>query len=70
MIEGGSSEPVVGYMSHKSNIYLADVHDHMEYALASLDMYAAMAENLLSELTVTRRTMQRHGTNCCVRQVH
>ncbi|VDB86254.1 unnamed protein product [Peniophora sp. CBMAI 1063] len=47
LVEGGSTEPVVGYMSHKSNIYLADVHDHMEYALASLDMYAAMAENLI-----------------------
>lgn len=48
LIEGGSTEPVTGYMSHKSNIYLADVHDHMEYALASLDMYAAMAENLIA----------------------
>ncbi|KAI9454908.1 hypothetical protein BJY52DRAFT_1427217 [Lactarius psammicola] len=26
----------------------ADVHDHIEYALTSLDMYAAMAENLIN----------------------
>ena len=26
----------------------ADVHDHMEYAMASLDMYSAMAENLIN----------------------
>lgn len=31
-------EPVVGYMSHKSKIYLADVHDHAEYIITSLDM--------------------------------
>ncbi|VDB86233.1 unnamed protein product [Peniophora sp. CBMAI 1063] len=35
------------YMTPKANVYLADVHDHMEYALASLDMYAAMTENLI-----------------------
>ncbi|KAI0031636.1 hypothetical protein K488DRAFT_86605 [Vararia minispora EC-137] len=37
-----------GYMSHKSIIYLADVYDHTEYALASLDMYAALTENLIA----------------------
>ena len=26
----------------------ADVYDHMEYAMASLDMYSAMAENLIN----------------------
>lgn len=26
----------------------ADVHDHIEYALTSLDMYSAMAENLIN----------------------
>jgi len=26
----------------------ADVHDHIEYALASMDMYSAMAENLVN----------------------
>ncbi|KAI0321257.1 hypothetical protein OF83DRAFT_1168596 [Amylostereum chailletii] len=39
---------ITGYMSHKSKIYLADVHDHMEYILTSLDMYADMAENLIN----------------------
>ena len=26
----------------------ADVHDHIEYAMSSLDMYSAMAENLVN----------------------
>lgn len=26
----------------------ADVYDHMEYAMSSLDMYSAMAENLIN----------------------
>ncbi|KAG6874363.1 hypothetical protein C0995_015099 [Termitomyces sp. Mi166 len=38
---------VVGFMSHKSKIYLADVFDHMEYILSSLDMFAAISENLI-----------------------
>ncbi|KAG6817573.1 hypothetical protein H0H87_006950 [Tephrocybe sp. NHM501043] len=38
---------VVGFMSHKSKIYLADVFDHMEYILTSLDMFASIAENLI-----------------------
>ncbi|KAJ8084989.1 hypothetical protein PM082_003766 [Marasmius tenuissimus] len=37
-----------GYMSHKSKIYLADVYDHMEYVLSSLDMFAAISENLIN----------------------
>ncbi|KAJ3563082.1 hypothetical protein NP233_g9173 [Leucocoprinus birnbaumii] len=40
--------PVVGFMSHKSKIYLADVVDHMEYILGSLDMFASIAENLIN----------------------
>ncbi|THH01212.1 hypothetical protein EW026_g1441 [Hermanssonia centrifuga] len=42
------SEKVQGYMSHKSKIYLADVHDHMEYILTSLDMFAGVSENLIN----------------------
>jgi len=38
---------VVGFMSHKSKIYLADVFDHMEYILTSLEMFAGIAENLI-----------------------
>ncbi|KAF8167264.1 hypothetical protein B0H34DRAFT_669750 [Crassisporium funariophilum] len=39
---------VVGFMSHKSKIYLADVYDHMDYILTSLDMFAGIAENLIN----------------------
>lgn len=39
---------VQGYMSHKAKIYLADVHDHMEYILSSLDMFAGISENLIN----------------------
>ncbi|KAI0042586.1 hypothetical protein FA95DRAFT_1610078 [Auriscalpium vulgare] len=44
----GEDEKVVGFMSHKSKIYLADVHDHMEDVLSSVDMFADMAENLIN----------------------
>ena len=37
---------VVGFMSMKATIYLADVLDHMEHILTCLDMYEAMVENL------------------------
>ncbi|PIL31186.1 transporter [Ganoderma sinense ZZ0214-1] len=43
-----STAKVEGYMSHKSKIYLADVHDHMEYILTSLDMIAGITENLIN----------------------
>lgn len=53
---------VVGYMSLKAKIYLvglvllsfpshlwqADVFDHMEYILASLDMFSGISENLVN----------------------
>lgn len=42
------SDKVEGYMSHKSKIYLADVYDHMEYILTSLDMFAGVSENLIN----------------------
>ncbi|KAJ7470404.1 hypothetical protein FB451DRAFT_1037977 [Mycena latifolia] len=37
-----------GYMSHKSKIYLADVNDHMDFVLTSLDMFAGISENLIN----------------------
>jgi hypothetical protein len=37
-----------GYMSHKARIYLADVHDHMEYILTSIEMFAGVSENLIN----------------------
>ena len=39
---------VVGFMSMKATIYLADVLDHMEHILTSLDMHGAMVENLVN----------------------
>ncbi|RXW17596.1 hypothetical protein EST38_g8258 [Candolleomyces aberdarensis] len=38
---------IVGYMSHKAKIYLADVYDHMDFILTSLDMFAGIMENLI-----------------------
>jgi len=35
-------------MTHRTNIYLADVHDHMEYILTSLEMFASISENLIN----------------------
>ncbi|KZP10118.1 hypothetical protein FIBSPDRAFT_872974 [Athelia psychrophila] len=45
-----TNEPakVQGYMSHKAKIYLADVFDHMEHILTSLDMFASISENLIN----------------------
>ena len=36
-----------GYVSDKAKTYLADVHDHMEYILANIEMFAGIAENLI-----------------------
>ncbi|KAH9951017.1 hypothetical protein B0H21DRAFT_818847 [Amylocystis lapponica] len=36
-----------GYMSQKAKIYLADVIDHIEHTLMSLDMFAGISENLI-----------------------
>ncbi|THH32767.1 hypothetical protein EUX98_g1373 [Antrodiella citrinella] len=38
---------VQGYMSHQAKVYLADVHDHMEQILTSLDIFARVIENLI-----------------------
>lgn len=38
--------PIVGFMSHKSKIYLAEVFDHTEYILSTLDMIAGIGESL------------------------
>ena len=34
-------------MSTMTKIYLADIYDHIDFILASLDMYSAMMENLI-----------------------
>jgi Mg2+ and Co2+ transporter CorA len=39
---------IEGYMSHKAKVYLADVYDHMEYVLDSLDMFSNIGENLVN----------------------
>ena len=39
---------VVGFMSMKATIYLADMLDHVEHILTSLDTYEAMVENLVN----------------------
>ncbi|KAF5346159.1 hypothetical protein D9758_009966 [Tetrapyrgos nigripes] len=46
-LEANKDVKIVGYMSHKSKIYLADVHDHMEYILSSVEMFAGIGENLI-----------------------
>ena len=43
-----ASRKVVGFMSHKSKVYLTDVHDHVEHILSSLDMFASISENLIN----------------------
>ncbi|KAF9566994.1 hypothetical protein CPC08DRAFT_681803 [Agrocybe pediades] len=37
-----------GYFSFKAKVYLADVSDHMDFALTSLDMFSAISENLIN----------------------
>ncbi|KAG0694044.1 hypothetical protein DFH29DRAFT_1006684 [Suillus ampliporus] len=47
-IQERRGEKVKGFMTQKSKIYLADVHDHMEYILTSMDMFAGITENLIN----------------------
>jgi len=44
--QGGKK--IEGYMSQKAKIYLADIHDHMEYVLTSIEMFAGISENLIN----------------------
>ncbi|KAJ6520435.1 hypothetical protein C8R45DRAFT_1205404 [Mycena sanguinolenta] len=44
--EANAGKPIVGFMSHKSKIYLADVYDHTEYILSTLDMVAGIGDSL------------------------
>ncbi|CAE6384301.1 unnamed protein product [Rhizoctonia solani] len=39
---------VVGFLSHQAKVYLADVHDHVEYIMSSLDMFTSISENLIN----------------------
>ncbi|KAJ3556343.1 hypothetical protein NM688_g2080 [Phlebia brevispora] len=42
-----SMQNIQGYMSHRARVYLADVHDHMEYILTTLEMFSHVSENLI-----------------------
>ncbi|KAF8204503.1 hypothetical protein K438DRAFT_1757701 [Mycena galopus ATCC 62051] len=44
--EAAVRQPIVGFMSHKSKIYLADITDNTEYILSTLDMIAGIGESL------------------------
>ncbi|KIJ53484.1 hypothetical protein M422DRAFT_25356 [Sphaerobolus stellatus SS14] len=46
--EAEAVKKVTGYMSHKSKVYLADVHDHLEHIISSLEQFANVAENLIN----------------------
>ena len=46
--QGMDASKVQGFMSHKAKIYLADVYDHMDYIIGSLDMFSTIAENLIN----------------------
>lgn len=43
-----SRTKIEGFMSHKSKIYLADVYDHIDYILNSMDMFSSISENLIN----------------------
>ncbi|KAJ6514237.1 hypothetical protein C8R47DRAFT_568707 [Mycena vitilis] len=49
VVEGSAAADakVVGFMSHKSLTYLADVHDHLEHVLSQLDVIAGIGQNLV-----------------------
>ncbi|KJA28536.1 hypothetical protein HYPSUDRAFT_62186 [Hypholoma sublateritium FD-334 SS-4] len=42
------TERVYGYFSFKAKVYLADVSDHMDFAITSLEMFSGISENLLN----------------------
>ncbi|KDR85489.1 hypothetical protein GALMADRAFT_234391 [Galerina marginata CBS 339.88] len=39
---------IVGHFSYKAKVYLADVNDHMDFAITSLDMFSGISENLIN----------------------
>ncbi|KAJ3483759.1 hypothetical protein NLJ89_g12037 [Agrocybe chaxingu] len=42
------AQNIEGFFSFKAKVYLADVYDHMDFALDSLDMFAGISENLIN----------------------
>ncbi|KAH7099866.1 hypothetical protein BKA62DRAFT_640541 [Auriculariales sp. MPI-PUGE-AT-0066] len=39
---------VLGFMSHKAKVYLADVNDHLDYVMSSVDLFTNITENLIN----------------------
>ncbi|CAE6458641.1 unnamed protein product [Rhizoctonia solani] len=48
VVAHSEDNPPAGFLSHQSKVYLADVHDHIEYIISSLDMFSSIAENLIN----------------------
>jgi Mg2+ and Co2+ transporter CorA len=44
----GKKSTTTGYLTHKTKTYLADVIDHIEYILVSMDMFVEETENLIN----------------------
>ncbi|CDZ98009.1 Mg2 transporter protein, CorA-like/Zinc transport protein ZntB [Phaffia rhodozyma] len=44
---GNESSRVAGYISREANIYLADVNDHIDSVLSSLEMFSNMATSIV-----------------------
>ncbi|GLB42205.1 putative corA-like Mg2+ transporter protein [Lyophyllum shimeji] len=45
---GQQTQRVQGYFSFKAKTYMADVSDHMDFILTSLDMFAGISQNLIN----------------------
>lgn len=53
-------EKLSGFLSHKAKIYLADVHEHCEWILTSLEMFEGISENLINyTVCVPNSTLRR-----------
>ncbi|KLO20174.1 hypothetical protein SCHPADRAFT_934777 [Schizopora paradoxa] len=48
LVDGADISKVQGYMSQRAIIYLADVYDHIDHVLNSMDMFANISENLIN----------------------
>lgn len=63
----GKPPKVEGFMSLKATVYLADVYDHMDHVLTSLDMFDAIAENLINftfNVSASRRPLPLGEDGC------
>ncbi|KAG8841283.1 hypothetical protein FRC20_005118 [Serendipita sp. 405] len=55
----GQPAPAQGYMSPKTKVYLADIGDHLETIMSSLDQFSTMTDNLIDFVF----NMNSHTTN-------